>query len=179
MRRASLAVSVLLAAIAASPSAFAATPACSPASGGGATPNGPPSGRVRVTIESMKLNQDMDPSYIFWTDHSDVFGKVTINADGTPESFSLPEINNNDAPSWYGDTGTFISRPAVLGQKVHISIHLEEDDWGATGYNDSIDVSPSTARDDLEIDFDTCALTVSGDVTQPATGSFHPSSVGP
>lgn len=165
-------VLVAVAACAASSSALAAPAVCSPASGGGATPNGPPSGKVRVTIESMKLNEDMDPDYVLWTDHSDVFGKVTINADGTPETFSLPEINNNDAPTWNGDSGTFVSRPAILGQKVHITIHMEEDDWGVTGYNDPIDVSPA-AHDDLELDLDTCALTVTGDIVGPASGAFH------
>ena len=174
MKRLMIAIAVLAAPLAGAPSAFAAPPVCAPASGGaGSDPNGPPSGKVKVVIESFKLNSDLDPSYIFWTDHSDVFGKVTINADGTPESFKLPEIEDTEAPTWNGDTGTFVSRPAIPGQKVHITIHLEEDDWGLTGSNDSVDVSPA-AHDDLELDLDTCAMVVSGDIpTQSASGALH------
>jgi hypothetical protein len=150
--------------------ALADTPAlCSFSSG---VTNLPPSGQVAVTILSMDLNSDMEDEDDYipgYDDRADVFGKIEINADGTPESFGLPKIDENDHPHWT-DGNLFVSRAATIGNLVHVTIRLRESDWE---FDDTVDTSPDPARDDLEFDFNTCSLTVSGDVTGSASAPFE------
>lgn len=141
-------------------------PQCAVSGGGTASP---PSRKVAVTILSMKLNSDMesDDNYIpGYDDRADVFGTVEINADGTVESNALPRIDESDFPHWVTDN-RFVSRPAPVGQNVHVVIRLRESDWN---YDDTVDTSPNAAKNDLEFDFNTCSLVVSGDVTGSASG---------
>jgi hypothetical protein len=129
----------------------------------------PPSGRVAVTILSMKLNSDMedDDDYIpGYDDRADVFGKVEINADGAVEVFKLPKIDESDFPHWVQDN-RFVSRAGSVGHPVHVVIRLRESDWN---FDDTVDTSPDAARNDLEFDFDTCSMMVSGDVNGSASG---------
>ena len=115
----------------------------------------------------MRLNTDMEWDAPFVDNRADVFGKVEINADGTAETFSLPQISGSDFPQW-SEGNRFVSRPAPVGQPVRIVIRLKEDDWGATGFNDPVDTSPVAGKDDLEIFLDTCSMTITGDVTDSA-----------
>ncbi|MBK7864534.1 MAG: hypothetical protein IPJ65_39225 [Archangiaceae bacterium] len=162
---------VLAALLAASAASAASPPLCSFSSDAGTDGGltGPPSGEVSVTILSMKLNSDMEgeDDYIpGYDDRADVAGRVTINATGTPESFKLPEISENDFPHWTHDN-VFVSKPATPGQPVHISIALWDSD---TAYDDTIDVSPNASHDTLELDLDTCSLMLSGDFAGSAQG---------
>jgi len=154
--------------------ALADTPAqCSFSSG---VNNAPPKGQVAVTIRSMKLNSDMEgeDDYIpGYDDRADVFGSVEINADGTPEVFSLPQIDESDFPHWTQDN-RFVSRPAPVGALVHITVRLRESDWH---FDDTVDTSPDPARNDLEFDLNTCSMTLSGDLHGSAT-SIAPISSG-
>jgi hypothetical protein len=131
---------------------------------------GPPSGRVRFTILDMKLNSDMegDDDYVpFYDNRADVFGEVEINADGTPETFKVPEIEESDFPHW-SEGNSFVSNPATLGVPVHFVIRLREDDSGTTGGDDVVDINPDPGRDDLEFQLDTCSMQLSGDINQSA-----------
>jgi hypothetical protein len=129
----------------------------------------PPSGRVAVTLLSMRLNSDLeddDDSIPGYDDRADVFGKVEITADGAVEVFKLPTIDESDFPHWVQDN-RFVSRAASVGHPVHVVIRLREADWN---FDDTVDTSPDASRSDLEFDFDTCSLLVSGDVNGSASG---------
>lgn len=124
----------------------------------------PPSGRVAVTIHSLRLNDDMELDVWPFDNRADVYGVVEINANGTWEQFNLPELEGTDFPHW--NTGNkFISAPATPGVPVQVVIRMRENDLP---FNDVVDTSPDTAADDLQLFFDTCSQRISGDVTGSA-----------
>jgi hypothetical protein len=132
---------------------------CSFSSGGGTSD--PPSGRVAITIHSMRLNDDLELDVWPFDNRADVYGVIDINANGTWEDFHLPEIEGSDFPHW--STGNkFVSFPATPGVPVHVIIHMREAD---VQFSDIIDTSPDPAKDDLEFFIDTCSLRISGDIT--------------
>ncbi|NVB78115.1 MAG: hypothetical protein HOV81_06945 [Kofleriaceae bacterium] len=136
---------------------------------------------MKLTILDMKLNSDMegDDDYVpFYDNRADVFGEVEINADGTPETFKVPEISESDFPHWT-EGNSFVSNPARVGDPVRFVIRLREDDWGATGSNDVVDINPDPGRDDLEFQLDTCSMELTGDITQSARDTVEvPSGTG-
>ena len=141
------------------PASVALADDCPTGSGGGGT-TAPPSGNVVVTILSVHPNSDLegDDDYVpFYDNHADIFGTVTIAG----ESFSLPEISDDDFPHW--TSGNRFVKHVTAGAPVPISISIKENDWGLTGANDTVDVSPDPAKDQLDLALDTCSLRVVGD----------------
>lgn len=134
-------------------------PQCALNSGG--TSN-PPSGKVFITINSIKLNSDMEPDVWPFDNKADVYGTIEINADGAWETFSLPEIGGNDYPHWT-ENNRFVSRPAAPEAPVRFVVRLRESDLATD--DDIVDTSPDPTRDDLEFTLDTCSLILAGDLT--------------
>jgi hypothetical protein len=115
---------------------------------------GPPNSIVRVQVLSVKPNSDMegDDDYIpFYDNHADIFGTVTIDG----QDFSLPEIEDDDFPHW----DVFFDKQSSVNP-VKIVIRMQEDDWGLTGDNDDVDISPNPNEKSLTLYFDVCAMTV-------------------
>jgi hypothetical protein len=129
---------------------------------GNVDPIGPPLGQVVIKNLSLDLNSDMELDIPFFDDHADVYGKLEIDVgDGLPESFEIPLIPDDDNPTW---TFAYVTKPAVPGYKVHVVLSfIERDDLG----DERIYVSPAP-HDYLEFYFDTCALTVEGDINRDA-----------
>src|SRR4051794_19446403 len=68
----------------------------------------PPRRAVKVMIHSVQLNSDMegDDDYVpFYNNRADIYGRVTIEG----RVFDLPELTDNDNPSWDPQDGTFIA----------------------------------------------------------------------
>ena len=122
----------------------------------------PPNGisTVQVEIISFKPNSDMegDDDYIpFYNNKADIYGKITI-ADA---SFVLPKLQDDDYPQW-GPDGIFVKE--VTSNEIPITILLSESDGGLTFDDDTVDINPLNGKTTLDLLFNLCAWTVSGDI---------------
>jgi len=138
----------------------------------------PPQGTVKVQILSIKPNSDMegdDDAIPFYDNKADIYGTVTI--DGV--THDLPKINDDNFPHWHDhepdadhprggiltQTVTAVPDPTGLSPlPVSIIIEIRESDGGLTGDDDVVDINPSEDANALELEFDLCALRLSGDV---------------
>ena len=130
---------------------------------GQAPTNEPPTQNVVVSILSVKPNSDMEGAddYIpFYDNRADIYGTVTIDG----EDFALPKINDDNFPHWGEQNGRFVRH--VAGGIIPIRVQVRESDSASS--DDSVDVTPAANRDTLELDFDTCALRITGDVSGSA-----------
>lgn len=130
------------------------------------TPGTAPRRAVRVRIDSVRLNTDMegDDDYVpFYDNRADIYGRVTIEG----QEFQLPEVTDSNFPHWDPEAATFVADVTVNPVPIHIQ--LQEADSGLTGEDDEVDINPSAGKTSLDLLFDTCSLMIRGDL--PGTHS--------
>lgn len=138
----------------------------------------PPQGTVKVQILSVRPNSDMegdDDAIPFYDNKADIYGTVTIDS----TAHDLPKINDDNFPHWHShepdadhplggiftQTVTAVADPTGLTPlPVPITIEIRESDGGLTGDDDVVDINPADDKTALELEFDLCALRLSGDV---------------
>ena len=144
-------------------------PGFAPCIQGFAPGEGGPPQVVVVRIIDVDPNTDLegDDDFVpFYDNHADIYGFVTIDGG---EPFPLPKIEDNDHPYWdfIGEhKGVF--EKAVTTNPVPISIDIWESDSGATFSDDHVKINPEPGKHHLDILYDMCANTVSGDLTASA-----------
>lgn len=125
----------------------------------GAANSAPPKSVV-VSVLSAETTSDIDRDTWPFVDRADVFGNIIIDG----ETFMLPQIDGSDRPHWDRSRGSFQKHVSV--NPVPIQITLFDDDGGASGGRDTIDINPDTTKRNLDLTYDTCSFRIGGDIDQ-------------
>jgi hypothetical protein len=116
----------------------------------------PPTVNVRVILQSARASEAVDGDNFVWNNYADLLPEVSIN--GGPFIRGVTH-EGNDRPHF--NIAPIAAVPRDIGA-VSIRVRLFDDD-GSSDPTDQIDIDPAAGDETLDLSFDLCRRTISGD----------------